>query len=135
MTTYKVSEKWPKKDQYCFIKNKGEWIFCMYQGNEEDPDRWGFFRNPASLNLGVIEEWQPAYIQLANPSVDILSKKAWYDLVDVVNDENHSFWEQFKNTVGDHNVNSDRADSDSKGGGEDLSAEVPVLRPDCVESV
>jgi hypothetical protein len=134
MTTYKISEKWPSKDQYCFIKNRDEWIFCIYQGTEEEIDKWGFFRNPALFNLGIIEEWQPAIIQLDNPVVDVLTKKAHYDLVDVKNDEGVSFWDAFKNTIGEPNDNSPRANSSSESGRDDIQTEIPVLRADSIES-
>ena len=129
MTKYKMSEKRPEKDQYAFIKNGDDWLFAMYQGTEESPDVWGFFRNPESFALGAIEEWQPALVRIKNPSVDVLSKKVIYDLDDITNDEGVSFYKEFVNSVGENNGNSASGTDDNlEKRGVDIQAEVLGVR-------
>ena len=116
MTIQKIEDTAPQLNQYCFIRVQDEWVFCIYQGKEED-HKWGFWKNPSEWVLDKIQEWQPANLSLSNPTLDLKNKKVTMDLIDVHNGE-HSMYDVFLKSIyqeeNNDDTSSDRIDGDIK---------------------
>lgn len=121
MAIYNLSEVKPSESQFCLVKAGESWKFCVYQTD-------GTFLFPVSSgDVGEYEEWQPAFLVMGNACLNPFDRKVMYDLTDIVNEEKESYWDDFLKAVEVLDVERGRGDGNSKGCGENVPAEIPVL--------
>ncbi len=107
MSIYKINEKTPDLNQYCFVKLQDDWAFATYAGQNETDYKWNFFNSPSQWIGSQIVEWQPATLSVANPTINLATRKVTLDLMDIHNEEKESMWEVFRKTVyGEDNDNT-----------------------------
>lgn len=100
MTTFNINEKRPNVNQYCFVKSTTGWIFAIYTGIPDEPNKWDYLVNPSEFGVENITEWQPASLNVKQAIIDIEKKTITHELCDVINDENVSFWDDFVRSCG-----------------------------------